>query len=187
MRSNIRTYIWLTTFCSADLSPPNKLTEVFWGTINCIPTAVGAILLAEYNEFLESDQRAMMGWLIAVIVLFAIIFAINSSIHSYLVVKYAKADKVAVSVGFYYMSNALGRLFGTIGSGLLFTYVGEYYGEGVGHDGTAGLAACFIAGTLSSLIAAFITYFIDDEDSGLLCGSIVCVKPTDEEENITQA
>jgi hypothetical protein len=37
---------------------------------------------------------------------------LNSSIHSYLVVRYAEGDKVAMNVGFYYMANALGRLTG---------------------------------------------------------------------------
>ena len=131
--------------------------------------------------FLEYNVSGMTGWLISSIVAFAIIFAINSSIHSYLVVKYAKSDKVAVSVGFYYMSNALGRLMGTIGSGLIFTYVGEYFGEFVGHDGTAGLAACYLAGTLSSAAAAFITTFIDDDEGGLKCGSLTCVHAEMEE------
>lgn len=117
----------------------------------------------------------MTVWFIVVIVTFAIIFAVNSSIHSYLVVKYAKSDKVAVSVGFYYMSNAVGRLLGTIGSGVLYTYVGENYGEYAGTNGTAGLAACFLAGTLSSVLAAIITMFIDDHDDGIKCGCFTLV------------
>ena len=125
--------------------------------------------------FLDYNPGGMTGWLITSIVAFAIVFAINSSIHSFLVVKYAKSDKVAVSVGFYYMSNALGRLMGTLGSGFIFTYVGEYFGEYVGHDGTAGLAACYFAGTLSSAAAAFITTFIDDNEGGLKCGNYTCV------------
>lgn len=126
----------------------------------------------------------MTVWFIVVIVTFAIIFAVNSSIHSYLVVKYAKSDKVAVSVGFYYMSNAVGRLFGTIGSGVLYTYVGENYGEYVGTNGTAGLAACFLAGTLSSLLAAIITMFIDDHDDGLKCGCFTIVPATEKAEAV---
>ena len=43
-------------------------------------------------------------WLMASVVMFALIFAVNSSIHSFLVVHFAKDDKVAQSVGFYYMS-----------------------------------------------------------------------------------
>ena len=52
----------------------------------------------------------MLVGLIVIICLFALLFAINSSIHSYLVVRYAEGNKVAQSVGFYYMANALGRL-----------------------------------------------------------------------------
>jgi hypothetical protein len=56
--------------------------------------------------------------------LFGALFAINSSLHSYLIVLYAKEDGVSLDVGFYYMANAMGRLIGTILSGLLF----ESYG-----------------------------------------------------------
>lgn len=127
----------------------------------------------------------MIAWLIAMIVLFAIIFAINSSIHSYLVVKYAKEDKVAVSVGFYYMSNAVGRLVGTLGSGILYTYVGGNKGKYAGTDSTSGLAACFLAGTLSSLLAAVITLWIDDQGKGLKCGrciTLVANKSSEEDD-----
>ena len=84
---------------------------------------------------------------------------------------YAKKEKVAVSVGFYYMSNAVGRLFGTLGSGFLYTYVGEDYGDYAGSDAVAGLAACFLAGTICSFLAASITFRIDDHSGGLKCGS----------------
>ena len=85
-------------------------------------------------------------------------------------VNYASSDKVAVSVGFYYMSNAVGRLFGTIGSGLLYTFVGEEVNDFSGSDAVSGLAACFFAGTLCSLLAALITIGIKDQKSGLKCG-----------------
>lgn len=52
--------------------------------------------------------------------LFGAVFALNSSVHSYLVLAFADADRVALSVGFYYMANAAGRLLGTLLSG--FTY-----------------------------------------------------------------
>jgi MFS family permease len=62
------------------------------------------------------------GWpadvvLVAGLILFGIVFAINSAIHSYLILAYSDHDKVAMSVGFYYMSNAGGRLVGTVISG----------------------------------------------------------------------
>lgn len=58
------------------------------------------------------------------LLLFGVLFAINSSLHSYLIVSYAKADGVSLDVGFYYMSNALGRLLGTLLSGWLFQQYG---------------------------------------------------------------
>ena len=103
-------------------TPPNKMTEVFWGMINCYPTLIATIVVYASETFIQYYWSSMIAWLVVIIVAFAVIFAINSSIHSFLVVKYAKADKVAVSVGFYYMSNALGRLMGTLGSGFLYTY-----------------------------------------------------------------
>jgi hypothetical protein len=158
-------------------TPPNKLTEVLWGFVNCLPTLVIWIVMSWSPTFEDHDVTGMTVWLVVVIVSFAIIFAINSSIHSFLVVNYASKDKVAVSVGFYYMSNALGRLFGTLGSGVLYTYVGDNFGAFLGHDAIAGLAACFLAGTLSSLVAAVITLKIDDHKSGLKCGSCLTIVP----------
>jgi predicted MFS family arabinose efflux permease len=52
--------------------------------------------------------------------LFGVVFALNSSVHSYLVLAYSEADRVSLSVGFYYMANAAGRLLGTLMSGLLY-------------------------------------------------------------------
>ncbi len=55
---------------------------------------------------------------------FGIAFAMNSAVHSYLILAYADNDKVAMNVGFYYMANAIGRLAGTILSGLLYQWHG---------------------------------------------------------------
>lgn len=55
---------------------------------------------------------------------FAAVFAINSAVHSYLVLAYADEDSVSLDVGFYYMANAGGRLLGTLLSGLIFEYAG---------------------------------------------------------------
>lgn len=52
--------------------------------------------------------------------LFGVVFAVNSSVHSYLIVAYAGSEKVAEDVGFYYAANATGRLLGTLLSGLLY-------------------------------------------------------------------
>jgi len=48
---------------------------------------------------------------------FGVVFAINSALHSYLILAYSDFDKVSLNVGFYYMANAGGRLAGTVLSG----------------------------------------------------------------------
>ncbi len=58
--------------------------------------------------------------LVAGLMLFGVLFAINSSLHSYLIVSYAAEDGVSLDVGFYYMANAMGRLMGTVLSGWVF-------------------------------------------------------------------
>ncbi len=54
------------------------------------------------------------------LLLFGVLFAVNSALHSYLIVSYAKEDGVSLDVGFYYMANAMGRLLGTVLSGWVF-------------------------------------------------------------------
>jgi predicted MFS family arabinose efflux permease len=56
--------------------------------------------------------------------LFGVVFAINSSVHSYLILAYSDGDEVALDVGFYYMANAAGRLVGTLLSGLTYQVAG---------------------------------------------------------------
>ncbi|GIZ13495.1 organoarsenical effux MFS transporter ArsJ [Pseudomonas sp. NCCP-436] len=67
----------------------------------------------------------------------------HSSLHSYLIVSYAQEDGVLLDVGFYYMSNALGRLLGTLLSGWVF--------QGWG------LAACLWLSSAFVLLAALIS------------------------------
>lgn len=62
------------------------------------------------------DAQAVM---IVGLGLYGFVFALNSSVHSYLVLAYASRDEVATDVGFYYASNAAGRLIGTLASGTL--------------------------------------------------------------------
>jgi hypothetical protein len=62
--------------------------------------------------------------LVATLCLFGVIFAVNSSVHSYLILAYAGSEKAAEDVGFYYAANAAGRFTGTLLSGLLFQWGG---------------------------------------------------------------
>ncbi|MGF6329966.1 putative MFS family arabinose efflux permease [Pseudomonas sp. BS3782 TE3695] len=67
-----------------------------------------------------SQQTVLLGGLMV----FGALFAVNSSLHSYLIVSYAKEDGVSLDVGFYYMSNAMGRLIGTVLSGWVYQAFG---------------------------------------------------------------
>ena len=63
-------------------------------------------------------------WLTVVLILglmaFGALFAVNSSLHSYLILAFTRAERVTMDVGFYYMANAGGRLLGTLPSGLTY-------------------------------------------------------------------
>jgi predicted MFS family arabinose efflux permease len=59
--------------------------------------------------------------------LFGFAFAVNSAVHSYLILVYAGSEKAAEDVGFYYAANALGRFIGTLLSGLLYQWGGLMY------------------------------------------------------------
>lgn len=58
---------------------------------------------------------------------FGVAFAVNSSVHSYLILAYAGSEKAAEDVGFYYAANAAGRFMGTLLSGLLYQWGGLLY------------------------------------------------------------
>jgi len=73
------------------------------------------------------------------LMVFGIVFAINSAVHSYLVLAYSKSQHVSMDVGFYYMANAGGRLAGTLISGLAYQW--------------GGLVACLILSLLFVLAA----------------------------------
>ena len=61
---------------------------------------------------------------VAGLLFFGVAFALNSAVHSYLILAYSDGDKVAMNVGFYYMANAAGRLAGTVLSGALYEWQG---------------------------------------------------------------
>ncbi len=75
--------------------------------------------------------------IVAGLLAFGAIFAVNSSLHSYLILAFTKAERVTMDVGFYYMANAAGRLIGTLLSGLTYQL--------------GGLAACL--GTAAVMVA----------------------------------
>jgi len=84
-----------------------------------IPMAI-AIAVAMKVDHLEWVVVGGLG-------IFGFAFAVNSSVHSYLILAYAGSEKAAEDVGFYYAANAVGRFFGTLMSGLLYQWGGLLY------------------------------------------------------------
>ncbi len=69
---------------------------------------------------LSGSQPWLTVTLVAGLLAFGAVFAVNSALHSYLILAFTKAERVTMDVGFYYMANAGGRLLGTVISGLSF-------------------------------------------------------------------
>jgi MFS family permease len=70
-------------------------------------------------------QIQPLQWIVVTgLAVFGFAFAVNSSVHSYLILAYAGSEKAAEDVGFYYAANALGRFLGTLLSGVLYQWGG---------------------------------------------------------------
>lgn len=95
---------------------PDGATARWWAfVLALVPAGLALALIAGFNPAIT---------LIVGLAVFGAVFAINSSVHSYLVLAYTKNDKVALDVGFYYMANAGGRLIGTVLSGWVYQISG---------------------------------------------------------------
>jgi predicted MFS family arabinose efflux permease len=95
---------------------PDGKAALSWAlALAIIPALIAIALMNDLNP-----TSSLIGGL----TIFGVLFAINSSLHSYLIVSYANEDGVSLDIGFYYMANALGRLIGTILSGWLFQIAG---------------------------------------------------------------
>ena len=105
---------WITGRKSGQV--PGRQVVFMWA-------AVLALIPAFIAVGLES-QSGQLWILLSGLMVFGLLFAINSSVHSYLIVSYARSDGVSTDVGFYYMANAMGRLVGTVLSGWVFQEAG---------------------------------------------------------------
>ena len=95
---------------------PDGKTALRWALpLAAVPAAI-ALLLA------QGVHPAAV--LVIGLMLFGALFAVNSSLHSFLILNYAKEDGVSMDVGFYYMANAMGRLLGTVLSGWVYQAYG---------------------------------------------------------------
>ena len=115
---------------------PDGSTAVIWGlALVAVPVGIAIALMQPLNP----DLVLIIG-----LGFFGFVFAMNSAVHSYLIVSYADADGVSLDVGFYYMANAAGRLLGTVCSGWIYQ--------------THGLAACLVVSALFIVAVTLTSY-----------------------------
>jgi predicted MFS family arabinose efflux permease len=118
---------------SDGLSREIPAARLWAGVLLAVPVALAALLM--------SANLARPDWIVAAgLALFGLPFAVNSSLHSYLILAYAGSEKAAEDVGFYYAANATGRLIGILLSGALYQ--------------AGGMAACLI-GSAAMLAACW--------------------------------
>lgn len=122
---------------TARKSAPDGRIATIWAGLLALVTAL--LTLAIYTAWVAPQVALIVGLLV-----FGAVFAINSSLHSYLIVSYAGDDGVSLDIGFYYMANAMGRLIGTILSGWVYQ--------------VAGLGACLAISTTFLLLTWLISF-----------------------------
>ena len=105
----------------------------FWSVLLALVTLLLSVAI---YLFPQSNNVLISGLFI-----FAAAFAINSSLHSYLIISLARDEGVSMDVGFYYMANAMGRLLGTVLSGVIFQQFG--------------LTACMFIAFIFMLLASY--------------------------------
>ena len=109
-----------------------------WGVILSSVTLVIALMMF-YAATLNLSAESII---IVGLFIFGGVFAVNSALHSYAIVAMAKEDGVSMDVGFYYMANALGRLLGTVMSGVIYQFTN--------------LATCLIISAIFAVLSAFL-------------------------------
>eukprot|EP00128_Syssomonas_multiformis_P006682 Colp12_sorted_trinity150504_noHs@17640 len=100
--------------------PPTGATLFPWTSFLSVIALILAGIMTPLNNVQSQDAWTTV--LVVGLVIYGFVFAVNSSVHSYLVVRLSDHDKVAQNVGFYYMSNAVGRLVGTLLGGVLYAF-----------------------------------------------------------------
>jgi hypothetical protein len=118
-------------------APPGVAAVQFW---SAVLTAIPALIaIALWRQVGQPGVAVVAG-----LAVFGVVFAMNSSIHSYMILAYSDAEAVSLNVGFYYMANAAGRLVGTLLSGGMFLVGGM---QACLWTSTALVAAAFLVST----------------------------------------
>ncbi|MBR1215230.1 organoarsenical effux MFS transporter ArsJ [Bradyrhizobium sp. JYMT SZCCT0180] len=125
---------------SADgLSREVPAARVWAAVLAAVPLALALIMNS--TDIARPDLVLVVG-----LALFGLPFAVNSSLHSYLILAYAGSEKAAEDVGFYYAANAAGRLLGIMLSGALYQ--------------VAGITGCLIGSAVMLLLCCLITFLL---------------------------
>ena len=112
----------------------------FWAAVlAAVPIALAVIMNS--TDLARPDLVLVTG-----LALFGLPFAVNSSLHSYLILAYAGSEKAAEDVGFYYAANAAGRLLGITLSGVLYQ--------------VGGITGCLVGSAVMLLLCCLITFLI---------------------------
>lgn len=143
---------WTITYGGIQAIAPALVTRSADGLSREIPAArLWAAFLAAVPIVLVVVMQSPGLWrpdiiLVCGLALFGLPFAVNSSLHSYLILAYAGSEKAAEDVGFYYAANATGRLMGILLSGLLYQL--------------GGITACLIGSAVMLVVCWLITFLL---------------------------
>ena len=127
---------------STGMLPGRKAAFGWVSVLSAIPLLM--LLAADLSGGLSGEV------LISGLLVFGAVFAVNSSLHSYLILRYARTEGASLDVGFYYMSNASGRLLGTVLSGGVYQLWG--------------LEACLLVSVACLATAAVISLKLPESD-----------------------
>ena len=125
----------LRRFWGQTTSPGVSAVQFWSALLTAIPALIAMALWREVDVAVA---------ITAGLAAFGVVFAMNSSIHSYMVLAYTDAQSVSLDVGFYYMANAAGRLAGTLLSGAVFM---------LGRSETEGMQVCLWVSSLLVLLS----------------------------------
>jgi MFS family permease len=139
----------LVTRSADGLSSEVPASRIWAGLLAIVPIALALII--QVPDLARPDLIVVCG-----LALFGIPFAVNSSLHSYLILAYAGSEKAAEDVGFYYAANATGRLMGIMLSGVLYQ--------------VGGMTACLSGSAAMLVICWLITFLLPQTSAPRVAG-----------------
>jgi predicted MFS family arabinose efflux permease len=112
--------LWIIGYGAVQASAPSLLRRTHAGGRSARWLALLLAIIPLAMAMLLPETAHQVSLVIFGLLLFGIVFAINSALHSYLIIAWSDREQVSLNVGFYYMANAGGRLLGTVLSGWAF-------------------------------------------------------------------